>query len=274
LTADLLTANALHDWCFGTLSQRLSPLVWNQIFLNSFAVNMFESIPLGPLKFPIFLIASFALVLVIPKRRVEQTLSFLCFLLPILAFTNLFYIHDYYYYENNIFFFVFIGFTMVAIWENCNLKGQTFIPLIVIPLFLSFSYAEYRIYYFPHQTNVTLPQVVADTLGKLIRNNTRENDVLLIYSDTDPTIPYYSQRRALMDKRDLPLDSPLMSKALVNLDGLRIGAMVIQGPRDIGFIRERILRFRLNPQAIKIFDYLIFFKDAEPPNPQPVSGPN
>ena len=76
--------------------------------------------------------------------------------------------------------------------------------------------------------------------------------------DVDPTVPYLSHRKALMDKRNLPLEDPLLKKALANLAGLRIGTMVIHGLMDDAFIKERVGYFHLNPHFIKICDYYIY----------------
>ena len=102
------TSRALREWNFGTLNQRLSARTW-----AVFASRMEQPMGgLGPL-------AVAALGLILARRhRVEFLGCFLLYLASLLTFTNLFYVHDYYYFANNIFLIVAVGMAIAAMFER------------------------------------------------------------------------------------------------------------------------------------------------------------
>ena len=88
-----ITSTNLRAWNFGTLDQRLSMNTWSVL------ANRTE-LPLGrktPLAFA-------AVGLIIARRRLTEVVGcLLLYFMGIVTFTNLFYVHDYYYFANNIF---------------------------------------------------------------------------------------------------------------------------------------------------------------------------
>lgn len=243
---------------YGTLGQKLNPRTWIQILDQTRLINLFGNVEFGKLKIPVFLFFALVTFIVLPGRRIERTITFFCFLFPLLIFTNLYAVHDYYFYANNMFLLIFSALTIITLLEKVEKKPQIILSATLIPLFLFFTYSGYRSVY----KDVRETPDRLDSLSQAIRANTNENDVLLIYGfDFDSTVPYYSQRRALMDRQDLPLNSPLMKKALENLDDVKIKAMLTSGRRKTDFIKVRTDYFNLNPEPLTIFDYSLYISN-------------
>lgn len=237
---DFLTSHSQTQvhWIFGSLAQRLSLSTWEHIIDNSHLLGLIGKAN-GGWCF-LLLAAGWAL----PGRRVEKTICFACFLFPLLLFTNLYFVHDYYLYANGLFLFTFIGLALVPHFEAVPQKTLKLSLFLLIPLALSIGYGGYWVSYRIF-AEIKTP---TEEVSRMIRENTSPNDVLLIYGlDWDSTFPYYSQRRALMDRWYLPLDSPRMEKALATLGEDPIGGMLLSGRIDPGFILQRIKFFHLDP---------------------------
>ena len=107
-----LISTQLNSWTFGTLQQRLSAETWIQ-----FADRV--QLPIGRQ----FSVTLPFLALIVARHRWTETFGcLLLYLAGPLTFTNLFYIHEYYYFANNIFLILAIGMVIVAMIE----RGQYF----------------------------------------------------------------------------------------------------------------------------------------------------
>ena len=258
LAADFLTSQAENKWNFGTLDQKLSPMAWRQIFSMDHILNIFGQLKLGQGSVPVFLIVSLALVAILRRRRKERILAFAFFLFPMAVFTNLYFIHDYYHYANGVFLSLFLGFTVVSMLDSVPGRLKLF-PLAVLAFFfLALLRSEYKASYdfWTHRVTPTAQ------ISQLIRDTTKENDVLLIYGyDWDSTIPYYSQRRSLMDKWDMSLKDPKMVRALEVLGGDKIKAMLILGDRPADFIKEKVDYFRLDPKPLDLSGFHLYLSE-------------
>jgi hypothetical protein len=254
LAFDLLSSNKA--WYFGLPGQRGTADTWWQIFSNSHLINIFGSFNFGNAKFPIFLITGFLAALTSPRWRFVLMMLFICFSFPLLVFVNLYYVHDYYFYANNLFLSLFSGLTLLGLLERAG-NRQLLLALLFVPSFFALTYMEFlRSYPYFVITNT-------NKLAQLVKENTNENEILLIYGfDWNPAIPYYAQRRTIMDRENLALNSPKMLKAIENLGNDKITAMFIQGKRDSNFINERVARFNLNPIPIGFGNYFLYLSNA------------
>lgn len=239
LAAGFLSTNT--RWIFGTLDQRLSPSTWREIFDHSHLINLLGSYNPWTIPVPILLVLAF-LAMVLSPKRIQLALCFLFFLIPVLVFTNLYFVHDYYFYANDVFFSLLLGLALLSFFEYAKTRFITTVLLGAILALFAVFYSEYLSAYNPLVKTPTL-QIV-----QFIKDHTSEKGVLLINGlDWDPTLPYYSERRALMDSADSPLQSPAFAKALENLGEDKITAMLVAGKMNEALIQERVSYFDFDP---------------------------
>ncbi len=183
------------------------------------------------------------------KYRWEIFVSLLAFASGPLVFTNLYLIHDYNYYANTLFLLGAAYFIIISMIENGG-AGQKTARYIFVPLLILFSLAFYIYLYFPKQVR---EDHSLDRFASVIMNNTSKQGVLLIYGhDWDSTIPYFSGRRAVMDRYMLPVGSGIIKKLLSNMKGKSIEAMIapVDMPLKGRFISSRVKYFGLNPEPV------------------------
>jgi hypothetical protein len=209
-----ITSTSLQSWNFGTLEQRLSAETWT-VLTNRM------NLPLGQ-QYPLALAA---LGLIIARRRLIETAGcLLLYFVGILTFTNLFYVHDYYYFANNMFLVVAVGMAIVAMIES-GLLLKT-VAIAGLALLLGSMVLNYNQIYRPVQCRNALAE---QRLATAIRDHTGPDDVIVVLGfDWSSEIPYYCHRHALC----LPnwANSDEVDKCLTALTSYRIGAVVILPP--------------------------------------------
>jgi len=183
----------------------------------------------------------------------EALLCLAFFLVGPFVFTNLYFVHDYYFYANSLFLSLALGFVILSLLER--LQDSPYVPLrrratsvatIVSAALLSAFLAKYSARYLDRQLTGVSPQL--QSLVQRIQERTRPDDILLIYGlGWASDFPYRTERRALMDDAWRPLDSEVIQEALQNLEGRRIGAMIVAKPRGPDFVEPRLRRFGLRP---------------------------
>lgn len=214
LAADFLTSTALKEWNFGILNQRISSELWKGAIFDRMLPAIFGSRIIG--------ILSLALVPFMGAYKKAYFSSIFLFLSVMLIFTHLHIVHDYYQYANALFALAAIGFCLLSLFERgfqCQIAGLT-----LFLLSLGWCIYTYHIHYY--HIAMSSNQSILD-VAEAIHNHTNPEEVTLIYGfDWSSEIPYYSQRRALMDRDFLALDNPKMKEALQRLSDRRIGAIV------------------------------------------------
>jgi hypothetical protein len=246
-----LTSQAMTEWNFGTLGQRLQPQTWATIFERWGQV-------VGSLG--VLATAAFA-VLLAGRRRVE---FFSCLALALcgpLVFFNLHLVHDYYTYANGIFLIGAVGIAVVAVLE----KGWSWIGGGLFFLMAAACLVRYGNDFYPRLANDSeaFPEIraVADSARKL----TRPDEVLLILGlDWSPAIPYYSQRRALMIPGDVLRD--LLEKPadwVKRLAPFRVGALIIgEKPNEIldpVLLQSVFKAFDIDPRGQDVAAWYLLF---------------
>jgi hypothetical protein len=251
-------------WIFGSLAQRLSLNSWSQIIEFSSLPVTFENPSLTKNAFQIILILIWAFIFFFSGRRKALLLCFSFFIFPILVFFNLYYVHTYYFYTNGIFLSILMGLSALSLLEE-NANGlKKFFVFSMLPVLLAASYAKYissyDIFHEQHKTTGYISQ--------MIRENTDPDGVLLIYGeDWDPTIPYYSQRRALMDRWEMSLEDPRMKKAVELLGKEQIQAILVFKRLDPGFLDDKVRFFDLDPQNVHLLPGALLFTRKTQNNP-------
>jgi hypothetical protein len=229
------TSTSLQSWNFGTLEQRLSAKTWTVL------INRME-LPLGQ-QYPLVLAA---LGPIMARRRLIETGGcLLLYFVGILTFTNLFYVHDYYYFANNIFFVMAVGMAIVAMIESGHfLKNVAIAGLVLLLVSMVF---DYNRIYRPVQCYNALAQ---QWLGATIRDHTAPDDVIILLGfDWSSEVPYYSHRRALCVANWANGDE--VHKCLMTLTPYRIGAVVILPSAQKPIFCQLVLEL-LRKQGLKL----------------------
>jgi hypothetical protein len=186
MTADFLTSQALRDWNFGTIAQKLSWSGWRN-YLTRTLKDVFGGTTI-----------SLIIMLIIPfftKRKLVIFGFISLFIITVSIFTNLHFVHNYYPYANAVFLLVASGFTIMGLIERQRTIWQ-YVGWFFLVLILLSQLQFYRLLWYPktkyYSTNYLEIAYKVQTL-------TSSDGVLLIYGyQWNPLIPYYSQRRALM----------------------------------------------------------------------------
>lgn len=247
LAIDLLTSKSTISWNFGTLDQKLSLETYKTIS------EFYLPVIIGNWLSKIYYIPIIVLVILFFSNRINFLLSLLflfLFLSGPLIFTNLYLVHDYYYYANSIFLLLFIGnlFSILISIKKYHLNKIVF--FIILP-FLIFNQLKtyYKIYYPLQLKNDT--EILS--LKQIIKENIPFNSIILIYGhDWNSEIPYYIQRKAIMDRKALDLKDSSMKKSIELSGKENISAVLISGEnsQDLKFVQERIDFFQLESGAV------------------------
>lgn len=217
---EFLTSRALTQWNYGTLDQRLSAQLWIDVVYRRMVPDILGSRwALWPLVGFLVAAAFFPM-----PNRIPVAVCMLAFVAVILAFPNLHIIHSYYQYANGVFLIAAVGYALQGQLE-LGLPNR-FIALAAMIFVLALGVRHYNRTY--------LPMLRWDTTGTPLftsamaaKDLTRPDDVLLILGyDWSSELPYYSERRALMEPGLVPWQTPAFQAALANLSSVRVGALL------------------------------------------------
>ena len=200
---------------FGDLEQRLSGEFWERTSHMWFNGVLSTS---GAM-------VGVILLFLIPRRQVAIAGGLaLTFLSSQLVFSNLFAIHDYYFYANGLFLLMALGIIL-----SQPLRGKI-LPFwkhaLVISLVAATQIAVFARDYFPAQShNIAPPEVT-----QIINDITDPSDTIIVLGqDWDAETPYYAQRKALMLTAGRERDLNLVKKSIERLDPTTVGAVVVFG---------------------------------------------
>jgi hypothetical protein len=218
------------DWCWGTRQQKLDPSVWDRIILarGGMLINYDAAFWLGCLA-----------VVIATRRRWKEVLA--CgalFLIVPATFTNLHWVHDYYMCANGAFLLWGVAFCILGIFE-CEWTRARWAGLGALGVTIVVALMGFRAMYYPMMArNNTMYQPIIDAIA---RNSDPDSVIVYLGFDWDPTLPYYTQRRALMipDWSYLPQEN--VAKEIRRLVGYKIGAVLILQPSPV-FAPEFVLQ--------------------------------
>jgi len=244
LAIDLLTSKAVISWNFGSLQQKLSLLTYQTIFHFYLPVVIGEWLA----KFWYITILILGILFFYNRKNffISLLLLFLFFSGPFI-FTNLYLVHDYYYYANGIFLLLFIGSLLSNFIEIEKYHFNKIIYFIILPFLLYNQLKTYYKIYYPLQLTNNIEVL---SLKQVIVERTPQSSIVLIYGhDWSSEIPYYIQRKAIMDRKSLKLDDPSIIKSVELSDRENISAVLFGGEKseDLKFIQERIDYLKLSP---------------------------
>jgi hypothetical protein len=208
-----LTSGGLRAWNFGTFEQKFSLKTWDMFYTRTLSDLVGNSLLAA---------ACVAALLFCRKERVKVAIASLgLFLLALLSFTNLHYIHSYYSYANGIFFLVAVGIIVTDLLECRNIfkraVGATLFCLIIF-----FSGQQFYSGLWPLQNQ----NFDFSPITSAVDTHSHEDDVFIVFgNDWSSEIPYYIKRRAIMMKRP-DLTHPSLVAMKENLKGYRIGGLI------------------------------------------------
>jgi hypothetical protein len=217
-----LTSSALRDWNFGYAGQLLQPGTWRGLYSHFLNVSMGSFFPLG-----------ISLFLCTVLRRDKSII--VAFVLALLGgpalFTNLYFIHDYYWYANTLFFSIACGLTLGAFLLENFAPSAWVKPLVIVLVFVTAQGFAYH--YSGYHLVQRVPPTQGGRIAAIVKGNTDPQSGILVFGfDWNPLIPYYAERRAFM----VPWDNELYftagsQQALFNLAraGHMIDAIVFGG---------------------------------------------
>jgi hypothetical protein len=218
---ETLSSSKLGWWNYGTIDQKLSLQVWEVILSRFFMLFGL------PLQAWIILISSMVAVIITRRRLWEFFALVGLFLISPAVFTNLHFVHDYYMNANGLFLLGAIGFAVMSLFESAVNRNK--ICGVVLLLFILWSgFSGVAAMYHPLQQ---MPNREILQVTDYIKEKTPKDSVLMILgSDYNPMISYYSERRTLMIPEWGWLNEDMVMKALRNLKGEKIGALLLAEP--------------------------------------------
>jgi hypothetical protein len=236
--AGFLTSTQLFKWNWGTIADRFSGAVWNEVWRNltGFVIGSATLVLLA-----------FCATLVTPSCRRAALGCAACFLSGPLLFSNLYFVHDYYYCANAIFPLAAAGILLAGIWDSPRLPLGA--RVMAVALFLGGqAVLFYNSYWDYHRRVLPTPPGIA----AMIREVVPADDVVLIYGwDWNTVVPYYAQRRVISVPTERELDTAALEHVVAQLPPRRISALLFRRTANVEaepeFLRERLRRFNLSP---------------------------
>ena len=217
LAAGYITSKALTTWNFGTWDLRFTGGFWERIYFFLITYGIGSS-----------LVFSALLLMLLFNRRYfwPIALSLTAFLAGPLIFSNLYWEHDYYHYANTVFLLIALALSLISLLE----KERTAFPaLFVLLLSLFFMIRSYVVYYYPLQANNHEVPSEALFMRKML-----PVDAVVLMNDHlwSSEIPYYAQRKAIMNTLNYGLRHEALKKAITIAGEENIAAFVSNRKND------------------------------------------
>jgi hypothetical protein len=223
----LLTSGSLGTWNYGTPAQRLSTQLWRDVFIQRMLT------PLGAAPAIALILAALLYRPVQPGARQLMLASLALALMPLLAFTNLHIVHNYYQAGNHIFLLIALGSAAGLNLERgpwLRLLTWAMLTLMVTGNILGFTGPGSYLEAARTDSNIKLE------IGQLIDQATREDSAIIVYGDDwNSAFAFHSRRRSLTIPqffRDAPSQPDLLRQPEAWLDGRRLGAVISNQPLE------------------------------------------
>ncbi|MFZ6034771.1 MAG: ArnT family glycosyltransferase [Patescibacteria group bacterium] len=257
----ILGGSTFYRWYFGTFMSRFSVDNWHQMYqivlfnVNGNLVNGLMTVT--------FITALLLAIFLKLKHKKEILILLALFLLGPFVFTNLYVLHNYYYYANLVFLLMAIGFFISSLLESKKLSLIT-VGYLYYFFMISIMISGYRYYYYPFQK---INQTKYLQLSSFVKQHTSKDDVLIMYGlDWRPVIPFYSKRAAIMDNQNFPIDNKVFLDTIRNTGKSNIGVMIVDKDfenKNKKFIEDRIKFFDFRDSPKSMENCNIYFKAAK-----------
>lgn len=237
--AVMLTSQNLSAWHYGTLAQRLDPAFW-KIVGHQWSV--------GAVSIWASLLLAVGLAIIARPYRNAALLCAAGFFSGPLIFTNLFAIHEYYYFPSAFFAAASAGIVLAGLIETARLSLPAKISTLVIFIGLqavSF-WSEYA-------STLKAPPSPPPPMVDIVRQATPVDNVVVVYGwDWNTLIPYYAQRRAILVPPSREANPAVLQEILTRLKPGQAYTLVLQGDRkhDAPFIKWCTSLLNLSSTAV------------------------
>jgi hypothetical protein len=238
----LMSGTALmRGWNFGT---------WNQLFSEKLILTLIRATTdtVGVLAIVVF--ASLAILgryhRVLDKRLTIVLVAALAgFFFPYLVFTNLHIVHNYYDTANAVFLIFAVSIVIGGFFS----KGHPRTGWAMLGLTVASQLLWFHMYF---AKDLDHRYVYSLAMAESIRANTTENGVIAVYNgDWSAVIPYYSERRAIMEQTFAPRDEVLKrARNLLSPQGGYPVQAVVHCPSALD--QDRMLAEILAPQLARL----------------------
>ena len=243
-SAYIFTSHNLAHYNYGTfsLATRVSGEVWQTLFLR-WQESILPAWVLGLIVLPgiAFLrsvrwhIAGAAALFIVAQQLIPLAYAY----------------QDYYFYACAAFATAAIAFTCHGLLDS-RLPRWLALPLLLLPLVALFvNYRTTALRPAPSGFSYYSDQAVRSPGGSGLTESLKaltppKSVIIVAGADWSPVIPYYTQRKALMIRRGLENDYPYLERALQDLAGEDISALVLVGDQRGNQDLRRFLAARLD----------------------------
>jgi hypothetical protein len=247
-----ITSRALTAFNFGTLHQRETIDVWKHIL--SLEVNWGLAHGRWILAIGIFLVIILAIFRSSYRYEILALLS--GYFAGPLVFTNLFFVHEYYHYENLPFLGLAFGLSVCSLAHSVFKSERTQLEVTGFCL-ISLSVFALRDYGTIWGIRRAIPTSVEVTreLQPLITAVGSDEVVLIFGRQWNPSLPYYAERKAIINYENLSLDDPAFRTSINLLSpSEKVGALIVDydGKSSSESVSQGLSMFHLNTVPITI----------------------
>ncbi|WP_424813618.1 hypothetical protein [Roseococcus sp. YIM B11640] len=214
-----LTSSVLGGWNYGTLGQRFSAQLWDGVVSRRILRDVFGT-------FGVWALLALLGAWWRPRAVLAVALCAIGFVTPILLFTNLHMVHNYYQYANGAFLLAALAIALGTLaGRRAGGAALAGVLLVVVVGAQGMRFHRQNMEWIRSGIEARDPYAIA----LLARERTPEGSALIFLGDDwSSTIPYYAQRRSLALPYWIP--APVMGEILrdtnAQLGGVPLGGIV------------------------------------------------
>ena len=244
-------SEVMHSYHFGTWADRLKPDLW---FAHARAVLR------NVVSLPVVATVVITAVILAVRGRGKMLVALGLFTTGPLIFPILYAWHEYYFITVGFFFLAAMA---VGVSEAMQRIKHRWLAGVLILVVVVEQLALYHRELYPDQALMA----PADAgMPAWIRASTDPDDILIIGGDDwSPMVPFRSQRRALMIRRNMEGDLELIARSLEGLAGEQLGAFILKGnPEKYKLLSDAVAaKFPFHAlEVAKVDDFTIWADEA------------
>lgn len=256
LARSFLLSDALVDWNFGTLAQKLDPMTWKFLVM--------ERMTLGLSGFWLLIPAIFVYLHTGRHHARLLAVAAITYGSGFAIFTNLHLVHDYYAYANSAFLVMIAGILVGCSLESPRkTRRDSWWPWLAVIIFSGMvieNCISYRDIYLPGQRRVRAPYA---EIAKMLRGKLAPGEIFFVWGqDWNSALAYQAERRSVMERSDRGMADPLWDEIMKSLDPntIKAGVFCGAGRKLPEFFQPRLRRIGIDEfVVIQAGDCLVAF---------------
>lgn len=218
-----LASSALRtkEWSFGTLAQKFSLTTYKEIIWTRCMTPETGGWLIG-----LLLIIPFFIRSAKPAKMFILT-ALALFLLPVLIFTNLHWMHRYYQTSNMIFLTAAVVFVIAELLPS--VLHTRMISVILAIIMMAINITAFTIEYLPYvRKHFNAENHIAIAVGDIIKKNTHPDSAIVVFgNDWNSATAFYSQRKSLTAPLWFSQYDALWEQPEKFIGDLKLGAVVV-----------------------------------------------